>query len=149
MKTNYTVEQIIDICKQLFPRYIDCAFKLTKPESTEWLPLTILRLQHMNEFYLWTQHPLQLKSLTSITEEDCKKIAKLIVIPHITGQSKKLSIQFYIEDRARKSFSESVLMFQYLQSKGYALPQLVFLDDEAKVLTVDEQIELGIIEIIK
>lgn len=131
MKTEYNKEQLNEICKQIFQRYVGSPIKLFKPDSNEFLPLTIYRMHHIEEFGLWIDHPLQLKKIESITKEDLKT----------ANFSSKSAFKYH--------FEISALNYDLFRLMGYATLQTVLIDSKPLTLTVEKQIELGIIEIIK
>ncbi len=155
----YNNEQLTEIRKQIFTRYI--GQRIIK--STEYTGILFVSGNYLDDNRFMSTFCLQLKSLSSITDEDTIEVAKLWLnkVEHpfteIIVELNKGSFIQYFTKLDGKFYSNYVIEFdrllpsqhQYLQIKGYATEQTILLENKPITLSVEEQIKLGIIEIIK
>ncbi len=148
----YNNEQLTEIRTQIFPRYIG---QLTNGNSK--INGDVIDMITVGAIC----SVIRLKYLASITDEDASGI---IDIANVTGYSfdfigedkvehgKSIVERLFLSDEykvPRMNIICAVSICQHLQLKGYVLPQLVILDGKPVMITVEEQINLDIIEIIK
>lgn len=143
-----TPQQIIEIKRHIFPRYIGSKFvhNICADDAPGML-LTGINgdsiLSTRDGDYYIDFYKLSLRSLESITEEE-----KKIIIQLEYGEwSRILEDEIKTADNIIKDGSFNAHTHQYLQLKGYALPQLIILDGKPVTLSVEEQVKYGIIKI--
>ncbi len=147
----YNSDQLTEIRKQIFPRYI--GQRIIK--STEYTGILFVSGNYLDDNRFMSTFCFQLIPLTSITDEDSIEIYRMLGYndeKYGSGHP-KMMFEFYgkikLDEPNKWGFNTSVKIYQYLQLKGYALPQLILLDGKPVTLSVEQQINLGIIEIIK
>lgn len=86
---------------------------------------------------------IELNKISNISDEDAIELSNILKISLLTDTDMRLPISeikkiilYYINDFARRSFSDSIKIYQYLQSKGYALPYMDY--------SVEDLVELGV-----
>lgn len=75
---------------------------------------------------------LVLRTIDQLTDEECVELSTIISFTKITDITIKENIMMYLEDRARKSFSDSIIIYQYLLSIGIDLPS-IYLDGKTLI----------------
>lgn len=127
---------IQEIKKQVFPRYIGSCITDKNYEDGTLLTLSYLG-NYSKDDYLF------LKPLEQITDEDAIEVNNLHkTLESLRAEKKvtyvKLNLIFLID---------FVKVYQYLQLKGYALPQLVILEGKPVTLSVSQLVEMNIIKL--
>ena len=151
----YSDEQLSEIKKQIFPRYF--GQKLSDKSIHETFTCPLVFWNHTTSFVngmtvltaIDHKAILQLKSILSITDEDAIGVAKIFNEPCDLLQRGKDACISYLESQFTGGSYKWMLAIQYLELKGYALPHLVIIDEKPMTLSVEKQIELGIIELTK
>ncbi len=152
----YNSDQLTEIKKQIIDRYrgVDCkyGFDFDKNGIIQGVqyPYGIQVYQLQNVFVPYvnvdTKHiKLQLKHLSSITDSIENKLSEILelIYPDNFINSMVKNSSYGINPL------KCIAAIDYLRLLGYATEQTIIIENKPITLSVDEQIKLGIIEIIK
>lgn len=130
----YSKTELTEIKYLIFSRYMN--------QKVLWNGVDLVELE---KCWNWKHESfrLQLKPLSSITDEDAKIVADLVDISPLYQRLDRVHEGKRFLDRMTTLRHD---VCQYLQLKGYALPQLVIINGKPVTLSVEQQIESLIIE---
>lgn len=147
---QYNTQQLAEIRKQIFPRLLGSVI-ISEDKIANGMILNESNLGHCIN---WDRVKLQLIPLSSVTYEEAIEVSEMLfgsVTPATSIQNGREFVygieNDFISDEAL--MRDYIYAIQYLQLKGYALPQLVIIDGKPVTLSVDQLVELGIIELTK
>jgi len=116
-----------EIKAKVFAQYLGQKLTLKKEGESENLILDAHRLHYGNEFNKFGEVKLILKPLSKITDEDNVELYRLLGFKDTKGSnSPELRFEYYgnvINGSERISFETATKFYQFIQSKGYDIPQ--------------------------